>query len=382
MDCIPEDMTIDSNNNIYVVGYDLSWDNSLKLLKYDNSGNQLFNKHFADFYIYNPLIKTDSNNNLYLTSNYRASLAKFDSSGDLDWQLLFKEEYINLISDLTIDSQDNIYIYCCWDSDDYSNHSVFVIEFDSSGNQLKHIIIEESNNNLNSGGLEIDSENNILVSGSCYYKQWIYWLRSYNSSADLKWTIESKFEPYPLFVLDSLDNIITVRETWDNITYERDLELIKYNKSGNFIWNHIFDSKFTDNFYYSGIEVPIVYQFKLKADISDNVYITWQVEIPNDSYKPDILMIEVNKSGYFERYLTWGGADEDGCIDLDIDSNNNIYLCSYHHLIKNPVSNGKSFYRTNLWYFLLILFGIFCFISLITLYFMIKPRIRKPSNLV
>ncbi|NVM37483.1 MAG: hypothetical protein HWN81_17945 [Candidatus Lokiarchaeota archaeon] len=388
VDCIPQDMTIDSDNNIYVVGYDISWDRSLKLLKYDSSGAQLWNKHFAEFYIFSPLIKTDLNNNLYLvcsyrneTSQYRNTLVKFNSSGDLQWQQIFEVENIDYISDLAIDSEDNIYIYCDWDSNDYKNHSIFVMKFNSSGNQIRYSLLEESSNNIHAGGLKTDSEKNLIVSGESYYdNQWMYWIRRYNASGILKWATDSKFETFPLFVLDSSENVITIRETWENITYDRNLVLVKFDNSGNSIWNHIFDSKFINNFYYGGIVTPIIYQFDLTVDTSDNIYITWNIEIPNDSYKPDILMIKVNKSGNFEWYLTWGGPSDDATLKIDTDLKNNIYLCSDRYLVKNPVSNGKSFYRTNLWYFLLTLFGIFCFISLVSLYFIIKPRIRNVSN--
>ncbi|MCK4381248.1 MAG: hypothetical protein KAW51_08940 [Candidatus Lokiarchaeota archaeon] len=387
VNCIPQDMTIDSDNNIYVVGYDLSWDRSLKLLKYDSSGAQLWNKHFADFFIFYPLIKTDSDNNLYLTcsyrnetSQYRRTLVKFNSSGDLQWQQILEDENIDYISDLAIDSEDNIYIYCAWDSKDYKNHTIFIMKFDSYGNQLMYGILEESSKNIHRGGLKIDSENNLIIAGSHYDNQWMYWIRCYNASLILKWTIKSKFDIFPYFVLDSSDNVITIIRTWDNITYDRNLVLVKYDNSGNSIWNHTFDSKFTDNFYYSGIYVPMIYQFDLAVDTSDNIYITWNIVIPNDSYKPDILMIKVNKFGNFEWYLTWGGPSDDYTLKIDTDLNNNIYLCSDRYLIKNPVSNRKSFYRTNLWYFLLTLFGIFCFISLVSLYFIIKPKIRKNSS--
>ncbi len=388
LDCYPQDMAIDSNNNIYVVGCDRSQDCSLELLKYDSSGAQLFNKYFSDLIIDNPYIKLDSHNNLYLAGfymneaqQYLGTLIKFNTSGDLEWQQILESENIRYISDLTLDSEDNIYLYCDWTSNDVQNQKILVIKFNNSGNQISNKTLEESSKYIRTGGIEIDSENNLIVSGSYYDKQYMYWIKCYSESGILKWSIESKFKTYPLFVLDSSDNIITIRVIWDNINYDTNLVLFKYNNSGALLWNYTIDSKYTD-YFYNPIPTPMIYQYALTADNSDNIYVTWDVEIPNDSYKPDILMIKLNESGKFEWYLTWGGSEADASLDIKSDLNNNIYLCSDRYLIKNPISNGKSFYRTNLWYFLISLFGVFCFISLITLYFIIKPKIKKRSNSV
>lgn len=387
LDCIPQDITIDSNNCIYVVGYDISWNRSLKLLKYDNSGAQLWNIHIEDFIIYYPIIKSDSNNNLYLACSYRnqtsesrKTLAKFNSSGDLQWQQIWASENITGISDIAIDSEDNIYIYGSWESEDRTNHTIIIMKFNSSGNQLGYQILEENSIDINARGLEIDSDNNIIVSGSSYDNEWVYWLRSYNISGELQWAIYSKYESFAQLESDSSENLISIVITWDKITYERNIVLMKYDNSGNSVWNYTFESKFTDHFYYGGIRAPMVYLFDLTVDTLDNIYITWNIEIPNDLYTTDILLIKTNKSGNFERYLTWGRPDYDYSMDIDTDSNNNLYLCSDYYLVKNPSSNGKSFYRTNLVNLLLTLFGIFCFISLVSLYFIIKPKIRKISR--
>lgn len=388
IDCIGQYVTIDSSNCIYVVGFDVSWDSSLKLLKYDSSGVLLFNKHFEGFYINSPKIKTDSNNNLYLASSYKNQtsqwkkiLVKFNSSGDLQWQQVWESEDIENISDIAIDSEDNIYIYGFWVSNNHTNHNIFIIKFNSSGSQLWYHILEESSTYINAFDIEIDSDNNCVVSGSSIYNQstgW-YWLRCYNISGGLQWTITRQFASFPLFALDSLDNAISIALTIDMITYDRHLVLVKYDNSGNSAWNHTFESKFTDLFY-EPVPTPMIYQFDLTLDSFDNIYIAWNIEIPNDLYTTDILMIKINKSGDFEWYLTWGGSDYDCSIEIDTDSNGNIYLLTDQYLIRNPISNGKSLYRTNIWNFYLTLFGICCFISVISLYFILKQRMGKISR--
>ena len=386
LDYIPQALTIDLNNFIYLVEDDYSFDYLLKVVKYDTLGAILWNTHFEGFHVYYPIIKTDSNNNLYLACSYtnqtsqwpwRRTLFKFNSSGDIQWQRIWESENITHINDIAIDSEDNIYIYGTWESSDWTMHKIFIMKFNSTGDQLWYHIFEEGNTYIHGWDLEIDSDKNIIVSGSSYINKSIYWVRSYNISGGLQWSINSKFESFPLLALDSLDNVISI--AWDYFNYDSHLILVKYDKIGNSIWNYTFESRFVNRLW-QPIPIPMKYQFDLTLDSSDNIYIIWEIEIPNDLYTTDILLIKINNSGSFEWYLTRGGPETDPLISINLDLNDNIYLLSDHYLIKNPVSNGKSLYRTNLWNFLIILFGVFCFISLVSLYFIIKPKIKKISR--
>ncbi len=376
LDYIGQDIAFDSNNCIYVVGYDYSSNNSIKLMKYNSSGVQLWNKELEGFYKHNPIMKIDLNNNLYLagyyknqTTDWNAAIFKFNSSGDLQWQKIYEDDNVSFIHDIVLDSEDHIYIYGSLESD-----NLFIIKYNKSGSQLWFHEFGEIGI-LNYGySILIDSDNDIIISGISSNYSSIYWLRSYNISRELQWSITRDSESFPLLGLDSSDNVISIAN------YDRQLDLVKYDISGNSIWNYTLESRFLDLLPHGGPPVPMKYQFDLTLDSSDNIYIGWEIEIPNDLYNADILIIKINNSGNFESYLTWGDSNNDYLIKIGTDSNENIYLLSVHYLTKNPVSNGKSLYRTNLWNFYLILFGICCFVSLISLYFIIRSRIRKSSN--
>ena len=386
LDFIPQAITIDSNNCIYIIEDDYSYDYLLKIVKYDSLGTLLWNKQFEGFHIYNPVIKTDSNNNLYLACSFRnetselcTTLFKFNSSGEIRWLQIWESENITDIYDIAIDSDDNIFIYGSWESTNRTIQKIFIMKYNAMGDQLLYHNIEESSTNTKGVDLEIDSDSNIIVSGSSYINQSIYWVRSYNISLSLQWSVKSKFESFSQLALDSLDNVISLAWVWDYLTYERHLLLVKYNKSGSSVWNYTFESRFI-KLLWQPIPVPMKYQFDLTLDSLDNIYVAWNIEIPNDLYATDILLIKINNSGSFDWYLTWGGSDYEQSLSLNSDSNDNIYLVSEHYLVKNPRNNGKSLYRTNVRNLLLILFGIFCLTSLVSLFFIIiKPKIRKPS---
>ncbi|KKL62666.1 hypothetical protein LCGC14_2182890, partial [marine sediment metagenome] len=88
----------------------------------------------------------------------------------------------------------------------------------------------------------------------------------------------------------------------------------------------------------------------------------------------DVLMIKINKSGNYGDYLTWGGLENDNFMGIDVDSNSNIFLLTLYYLIKNPVSNNKSLYRTMLWFFYIFLFGVCFVLSLISIYVILRRR--------
>jgi hypothetical protein len=388
LDFIPQAITIDSNNSIYIIEDDYSTEYLLKINKYDSLGELLWNKNFEGFHIYNPVMKTDSLNNLYLACSYRnqtsetyQTLLKFNSSGEIQWQQIWEPDNITGINDIAIDIDDNIFIYAFWESSDWTSLKIFIMKYNNTGDQIRYYLIEENSSNYIEGGdFEIDSDNNIIVSGMSYTNQSIYWVRYYNSSGSLQWSINNSFESFSLFALDSKNNLISLAWLRDYITYDRYLLLVKFNTSGYSVWNYTFQSRFI-NLLWQPIYIPMKYQFDLALDSFDNIYVAFDIEIPNDLYTTDILLTKTNHSGNFDWYLTWGGSDYEQSLSVNLDSNNSIYLLSEHYLVKNPRNNGKSLYRSNVRNFLLTLLGIFCFASLVSLYFIIiKPKFKKPSR--
>ncbi|MFX0018035.1 MAG: hypothetical protein ACFFB1_16800 [Promethearchaeota archaeon] len=365
-----QDIAFDSNNCIYILG-------SSELIKYNSSGVPLWSIELDGFSIDYPMIKIDSSNNLYLIGyiTYQGiGIFKFNSSSELQWQSIYLDGNIDYIHDIALDSEDQIYIY----GHLMSSHNLFLMKYNRSGSlSWFHEFGEIGISNFGYGVL-IDSDNNIIISGRSSNFSSIYWLRSYNISRDLQWSITRERQSFPFLELDSSNNVIS-------IAGNRQLDVVKFDNSGYSVWNYTLESQFLNLEPRGGPPAPMKYRFRLTLDSSDNFYIGWTIEIPNDSYKTDVLIVKINNSGNFEEYLTWGDYHNDFLIEIGADSNDNLYLLSgyyllsepYYFLIKNPVSNGKSLYRTNLWNLYLILFGISCLLSLTSLYFIIRARIRK-----
>ena len=380
--CYGYDIAIDSKDCVYIIGENhFNYSRVFRLIKYNSSGVQLWSLDLEGLDLSNLQITIDSHDCSYLVSNYQNEsdeyqilesiiiLMRFNSLGELQWQQKWGGENYETLNDVAIDSENNIYIYGS------SEQDVFILKYNSSGDLLWVHIFEETGVINYGGSMIIDSENNIIVSGESSYHE--YWLRSYNLSGDLQWSITRKFESFPLLTLDSSDNVISI--AWEYVNYHRQLVLVKYDNTGLLVWNYTFESRFT-NLLWHPIPTLMKYQFCFTLDSFDNIYIGWDIEIPNDWYNTDILLIKINNSSSFEWFLTCGGSDYDHLGKIGIDSNDDIYLLTVHYLIKNPVNNGKSLYRTNIWDYYLILIGISCFISVASLFFIILPKIHKHSK--
>ncbi len=363
------DMVIDLNDCIYVMaaenyysGLGYWYYGDLILSKYNSTGDQLWSFNLEGLRLDYSVIAIDSKSNLYLASmfdNYSITpnmiLFKFNSSGDLIWQKTWDGGGNGDIVDIGVDSKDDIYIYGTADLTEEFKSSLFIVKYNSSGDQQWVYLYGELEGFYEGEDMEIDSNGNLIVSGFYYIQgDSSNWIRCYNQSGILKWEMISEQGGYYNLAIDSSDNIIVGGRSY----------IVKYNDLGDLIWawQHHFE------FYWS---------IDITFDSFDNIYAGTIISIPEDHHNYDLYVVKINSSGNFDWYLTWGGAGDEDLIAIDIDSSDNIYILSDHFLLKNPESNGKSLTNEKLWSFYLIMFGICFSISAISLVLIVKRRGRK-----
>lgn len=366
------DMTIDLNDCIYVMssesyhcGFGCVYYGDVIIMKYNQSGTQIWRIDLEGLRVEHSGIAVDSMSNLYLVSMYDNQtiedsmiLFKFNSSGELQWEKTWNGGENGDIVDIAIDAEDNVYIYGTSDLDKEFKNDLFIIKYNSTGDQQWFYIYEEINGEYEGRDMEIDSDNNLIVSGYYFFFEnetvnKYHWLRCYNQSGDLKWEILSDVGDFYTLAIDSLNNVFS-------FSYSG---IMKYDTLGNLLW------KWNNNREIWG-------QFSLTIDSFDNLYAGTSISIPEDHHTNDLYVIKLNNSGNFEWYLTWGGSDNENLRDICIDSNNSIYLLADQLLIKNPENNGKSLTNEKLWNFYMILFGICFVISITSLFFTIKRKVR------
>jgi len=374
LDTFGKELVIDSNNCIYVMSsehyhcaFGCRYYGDVIIMRYNSLGDQLWSVRLEGLWPEYSGVVVDSVHNLYLTSllsnntlNNTVVLIKFNSSGAFQWQQTFTIGDNGHLTDIAIDSADNIYLYGTSDSYEEFRFDMFIVKYNSLGEQLWFRIYGENNTDYYTFDIEIDSHDNIIISGhnsqvinQTYQHYW--WLKCYNQSGDLKWNISRKDTRFYTFSLDSSNNIISFKYTHN---------ILKFNDVGSLLW------KWKSKVSYRG--VPYI-----AFDSFDDIYVATTKSIPEDHDNTDLYLFKLNSSGKFKWYLTWGGSDDDTVRAIDIDINNNIYLLSNHVLIKNPINNGKSLTNENLWNFYITVLIICLAISGISLYLIIRRKIPK-----
>jgi len=174
--------------------------------------------------------------------------------------------------------------------------------------------------NANDGGYDVavDSNNNIIVAGynyiaPAYGQLFDFWILKYNVSGNLQWSTKFGQEGYDIsygVAVDSQDNIIIVG------TYNDELSVVKFNNSGDLLWNKTIGGGYTPVFGETNKPVDIA------IDLNSNIIVTGT----NNS---KMWLIKLNASGTNLWNVSEGSGardQEETGQDVTVDSENNIIV--------------------------------------------------------
>ena len=276
-------------------------------------------------------IKVDSSNNIYVTgaSNFQEVgmslfLLKYNSLGDLQWNRTWAVTGETLGYGIAFDSLNNIYVVGMSYIPPFVGPSIILLKYNSEGVldwYRQHVI----GDNSISGGIAIDSSDNIYLSGyakfgtnedmllvKCNSSGFIEWNRTWGGAGrDLAYRI----------ALDSSNNIFLAGST-DYFGGNSDICLVKYDSSGNKEWHSIRDVGNVD----MGWNVAL--------DSSENIFLVGSVGSLGNT---DACLIKFNSNGQHQWNQTWGGSDDDFVMGLEIDSSDNIYIGGTIDIIGFPM---------------------------------------------
>lgn len=405
------------NNSIYVIGLVYSFsihEYYMYIAKYNTSGIKiwdLINQEISSIYYY---VEFDSNENLYLIGNafnydYGSypSLLKISPSGELIWSKLL--DLYDFFETSGIQLGNNLTLYI----KGYSqlNRKTILLKLNSSGNLLW---IKEFN--MDYGSTKIDGEGNIYLYGSNTP------LSKYNKSGSLLWTINESVVELELYN----DNII-LAVYFDTLDTWHDLAtwIMKLNTSG-FVFEKtkICEIDFTtgqdlyiwflnDIYVFFQTRSPLLLKYDINLSLHWNItmnlnfanIISVYVNLRLDSQQDiifiydaerngsDIGVLTLNSSGQMTEMYFWGGPYDDTTSAFDIDLGDNLFIicqAEYYHvwtepvtytvLIKNPLPNGEpppylSYGFRD--YYIFIFLGIVSAISIISLFLILKPKLKK-----
>jgi len=302
-------MAVDSENNIYLAGNTYSTANSYDVLiaKFNSSGHlqwsDIWGGTGSDGY-YGVNIAIDEYDNIYIygeTESYSASLdifiIKYDKNGLLLWNHTWGGYSIEYVYTLEFDSYNNIYL----GGSTYSvpnNNDFCLIKYSTDG-----VLIWNRTwglTNMNAGHyLVIDSSDNLYFTGS--YDSGTALLK-YNETGDLQWYRTRSEGMWPNgILLDSNEDIYVVASG---------ICLFKYNSSGDFKWIQEWGGIINN------------YGDALLIDSKDNVYVAYRFKDGDF----DIFLAKYNPDGTQEWKKQWGGSDYEHCNAMEMDCNDNVFL--------------------------------------------------------
>ena len=169
-------IAVDSSGNVYVAGRTRSagaGSDDLFLAKYNSSGTIQWQRTVGGSGSdYGNAVGVDSNDNVYITGYSRSTgtgllelfLAKYNSSGTIQWQRVLEGSGSQTGEGLAFDSSGNVYINGKWSSGGFAYNRFFIVKYDSSGTLQWQRILYGNNQHL-ADSIKINSSGTVYVSG-------------------------------------------------------------------------------------------------------------------------------------------------------------------------------------------------------------------------
>ncbi len=324
-------MAIDSLGNIFITGsagrYGGEDDDNIFLLKYNSGGNLVWNITWGQSdYDYSSGIAIDSTGNAFITGrteSYGAGhsdvfILKYNSSGDLLWGKIWGGSDDEWAPKIAIDASGNVFISGSTESYGEGYSDVFLVKYDSSGNLLWDKAWGGSERDLGIGIALDDSGNAFIMGWTLSYgagSEDVFLLK-YNSSGNLLWNKTwggSGYEYAYEIALDASGNTFITGVTSSYGAGHSSVFLLKYDPSGNLLWDKTWGGSSGE----TGRELAI--------DASGNVYITGETASFGAGYS-DAFILKYDSSGNLLWDKTWGSSGNDYGKGIAIDSLGNTFI--------------------------------------------------------
>ena len=222
---------------------------------------------------------------------------------------------------VAIDSDNNLYVLGFQASTGAGSNDFLLAKYNSSGTvQWQRILGGASNDRGYS--VAIDSSDNVCVFGytsSTGAGAQDFLLAKYNSSGTIQWQriLGGAGSDYGQSVaIDSSDNVYVFGSTRSTGAVAKPVLLAKYNSSGTIQWQRILGGAGSEE----GNSVAI--------DSSDNVYVLGRTT-STGAGQDDFLIAKYNSSGTIQWQRVLGGASGDTGYSVAIDSSDNV--CVFGH---------------------------------------------------
>lgn len=367
------DVVVDNEDNCYIIGSTNAYganDLDILLIKYDDSGNQLWSKTFGsafDEHGYSATI--DLNDNIYVTGNkwnakeknYDALFLKCDKDGNLLLNITWGGMGDDHAMNIAVDDNGSVLLtgYIM------TTGEAFLVKFDVAGNKLWERIWK-SNQKDRGYSITTDKENSIYIAGLTFKMEWNAYrafLVKFDPIGHQEWNktvgplIESLTEnTFPLgLAIDDYNNLYMASSNYTHRLFVgRYAFLYKFDGSGNQLWNRsciqygiwshtgncVVDHnndviimgnvmvKFDGNGNELWNETENGYGNSISVDSNNCIYLVRKTIIVGEGNDYRIFLMKFNTTGGQLWNRTWGESDGESDIAVDItkDADGNIYV--------------------------------------------------------
>ena len=329
---------LDDSGNIYVTGYSQEGSSlggyNWMTIKYFSNGDTAWKKSFnwtANTTDEPFAMAIDKFSNIYISGYGRTGLpfdddfitVKYNSNGIQQWVNVFASVYLNSDMSNSIVVDDSCNVYSSGYGSTENGNEIITIKYAISG---KEIWIRRFPTNyadmLRFTLSAKDKYNNIIVNGYYYIgEHYAFNTIKYNSSGDMIWNRIYKGAGnlnfcFALCTDDSANVYAAGRST--NAVTDADFVTIKYNQYGDTLWIRNYDGGY-DNFDETR---------SMAVDNFQNVYVTGLTGSPNGS--PNYTTINYDKNGNINWLKEFKGIYSDDIPTcLSLGSDNNIIVSGY-----------------------------------------------------
>jgi uncharacterized delta-60 repeat protein len=273
-------------------------------------------------------VAIDSSNNVYVTGSTGSTgagsndllVAKYNSSGTIQWQRVLGGSGTDAGRSVAIDSSDNVYVFGDTGSTGAGGVDFLLAKYNSSGTIQWQRVLGGSGSDAGRS-VAIDSSDNVYVLGyenSTGAGGFDFLLAKYNSSGTIQWqrVLGGSGNDFGESVaIDSSDNVYVLGRSSSTGAGGTDLLLAKYNSSGTIQWQRVLGETGDD------------YGQSVAIDSSDNVYVLGYTS--SGAGGTDFLLAKYNSSGTIQFQRVLGGTGADQGYAVTIDSSNNVYVFGF-----------------------------------------------------